>query len=263
MDFKLDHDLHIHSFLSLCSNDKEQNKERLLKYAEENGFGTICVTDHYWDSAVAGASDWYAVQDFEHISQIKPLPQSDKVRFLFGCETEMDMNCSLGIPKERFDEFDFIIIPTTHMHMNGLVVSGEEDAAERAALWIKRFDALLDMDLPFEKVGIAHLTCSLIYAKTKESYREVLRLIPDSEYSRLFKKAAQKGVGTELNFNSLALEGEELEEELRPFRIAKAEGCKFYFGSDRHHPAELETSKKNFAKIAKCLELCEEDKFVI
>lgn len=261
MRFKTDHDLHIHSFLSLCANnDTEQNKYNILKYAEENGFNTICITDHYWDSSVPGASEWYAPQNFENISKIKPLPQSEGIRFLFGCETELDKNCTLGIPKERFDDFDFIIIPTTHMHMNGLTVNGDENAEERAKLWAERFDAVLNMDLPFEKIGIAHLSCPLIYSG---HYLDVLKAIPDSEYGRLFKKAAEIGVGIELNFNSLKMSNGEFEENLRMYRAAKAEGCKFYFGSDSHHPSDFENMKKNFEKIAEVLKLEETDKFMI
>lgn len=261
MKFKTDHDLHIHSFLSLCAdNDTDQNKYNILKYAEENGFNTICITDHYWDSAVPGASEWYVPQNFENISKIKPLPQSEGIRFLFGCETELDKNCTLAIPKERFDDFDFIIIPTTHMHMNGLTVNGDENAEERAKLWAERFDAVLDMDLPFEKIGIAHLSCPLIYIG---HYLDVLKAIPVSEYRRLFKKAAKVGVGIELNFNSLKMSDGEFEENLRMYRAAKAEGCKFYFGSDSHHPSGFENAKKNFEKIAKALELEETDKFMI
>ena len=261
MKFKTDHDLHIHSFLSLCAdNDTEQNKYNILKYAEENGFNTICITDHYWDSAVPGASEWYAPQNFEHISKIQPLPQSEGIRFLFGCETELDKNCTLAIPKERFDDFDFVIIPTTHMHMNGLTVNGDENAEERAKLWAERFDTVLDMDLPFEKIGIAHLSCPLIYSG---HYLDVLKVIPDSEYRRLFKKAAEVGVGIELNFNSLKMSDDEFEENLRMYRAAKSEGCKFYFGSDSHHPSDFENAKKNFEKIAEALELEETDKFMI
>lgn len=49
MKFKVDHDLHIHSHLSSCSRDPEQTPERILQYAKENGFKTVCLTDHYWD----------------------------------------------------------------------------------------------------------------------------------------------------------------------------------------------------------------------
>ena len=52
MKFTYDHDLHIHSQLSGCSSDPEQNNERILQYAEENGLHTICLTDHFWDEAI-------------------------------------------------------------------------------------------------------------------------------------------------------------------------------------------------------------------
>ena len=68
MEYKIDHDLHIHSQLSKCSSDPEQNKENIFKYAEDNGLSTICITDHYWDRTQPGASEWYRPQDFEHIS---------------------------------------------------------------------------------------------------------------------------------------------------------------------------------------------------
>ena len=67
MKYIIDHDYHIHSHLSLCSRDPEQTTENILKYAKENKLTTICLTDHYWDSAVPGASNWYQKQDFEHI----------------------------------------------------------------------------------------------------------------------------------------------------------------------------------------------------
>ena len=90
MKYRVDNDLHIHTHLSSCSADPEQNTDRLLKYAAENRLSAICVTDHFWDSGVPGASEWYAPQNYEHIARSKPLPTADGVRFLFGCETDLD-----------------------------------------------------------------------------------------------------------------------------------------------------------------------------
>ena len=92
MKYIIDNDLHIHSKISSCSNDPDQTKERILRYAEENGLRTICLTDHFWDEAVDGASDWYQPQNYKHISTSIPLPQVENVRFLFGCETELNKN---------------------------------------------------------------------------------------------------------------------------------------------------------------------------
>ena len=258
MRYIVDHDLHIHTQLSLCSGHPEQTKENILKYGIENGLTTLCLTDHMWDSRVPGASGWYQKQSYEYITQALPLPESDKVRYLFGCETDLDRFLTVGVSPEIMEKLDFIIIPTTHLHMHGFTLDGSEGVEERAKLWCDRLEAVLDMDLPFHKVGIAHLTCSLMY---REHYIEVLKTIPESEYRRLFKKAAEKGVGIELNFPSLNLNDETREPTLLPYRIAKEEGCKFYFGSDAHHPQELAKAKENFENIIDLLGLEESDKF--
>ncbi len=262
MKFKIDHDFHIHSQLSLCSSDPEQNPESILKYAEENGITTLCLTDHYWDSTVEGASEWYEKQGFDHIKQSLPLPQGKNTRFLFGCETEMDKFFTVGIPKERFDDFDFIVIPTTHMHMVGFTIptEAEFDLEMKAKLWVTRLDKLLDLDLPFEKVGIAHLNCSLIHNHDRNDFLKTMNMIPDSEMGRVFEKASRLGCGIELN---MYYSPDEEDTVLRPFKIAKECGCKFYYASDAHHPDGFK-KKLDFAhRFIDYLGLEEKDKFII
>ncbi len=259
MRYILDHDLHIHSQLSLCSNDPAQTPEAILAYGVKYGFTTLCLTDHMWDATVPGAENFgfYRDQPYERICRALPLPQAEGVNYLFGCETDQDRYLTVGLSKELMEELAFIIIPTTHLHMNGFTLDGSEGVEERAKLWCSRFDAVLDMDLPFEKVGIAHLTCGLMYSG---HHLEVLRAIPESEYRRLFARAAKVELGIELNFNSFGYTGEDLETMLMPYRIAKEEGCKFYFGSDAHHPKELEEAPANFDNIVTLLDLTEDDK---
>ena len=262
MRYAFDHDYHIHSYLSSCSKDPEQTAERILAYAEENGLKSICVTDHLWDKAVPGASGWYVKQNIEHVSEILPLPQSDKVNFYFGCETELDKFMTLGLAKENFDKFDFIIIPFTHLHMKGFTIDEDKSNREgRAAAYMSRLKAVLNMDLPFHKVGIAHPTCSLIASEEWKEHIAVIDSISDDNYGELFTLAAEKGVGIELNFSVDKYEKDDLEKILRPYRIAKEKGCKFYIGSDAHHPAPLDAAKERFEKVIDALELEEGDKF--
>ena len=263
MEYKIDNDLHIHSKLSLCSNDPEQTNERILQYALDNGLKTVCVTDHFWDENIPVASEWYRDQNYEHVSKAKPLPQVDGVRFLFGCETELDRFLTLGIQKEKFDLFDFIIIPTTHFHMEGFTLSEEEyaDNESRAKAWIKRLDTVLSMDLPFYKVGLAHLTCGL-NAREKADYLKVLNLIPDEELVRLFTKASKLGVGIELNSSDMGFKDDEADTVLRIYKTAKECGCKFYFGSDAHHPKTFDIAKERFEKAVKILNLTENERFI-
>lgn len=262
---KIDHDLHIHSHLSLCSSDPEQTCERILSYAREKGLSTVCVTDHFWDEKVAGASSWYEKQNFAHVASSLPLPECEDVRFLFGCETELDKNFTLGIADETMEKFDFIIIPTTHLHMTGFTLS-EEDARSperRAELWAERFDRVLSMDLPFHKIGIAHLTCPLLFAKsTWEEHMEVLDMVEDSTLSELFARAAKAGVGIELNFPIEKYSEADLPRVMRIYLAAKVAGCKFYFGTDSHHPKSF-AAQARFGWYAKELSLRESDKFKI
>ena len=265
MRYKIDHDFHIHSGLSSCSGDAEQNAMRLLQYAKDKGLTKICVTDHYWDSSVDGASSWYTPQDFEHIAEILPLPKADGIDFIFGAETDMDKHCTIGLPLSRFDDFGFVIIPTTHMHMKRFAISEEDYCISNrvVARWCERLDALLSMPLPFYKVGIAHLACNLMNKTSREEYIKTLDAIPSDEMERLFYKAAGLGVGIELNMSDMSFADSEAENVLRMFKIAKACGCKFYLGSDAHHPAAFEKTTDIFERAITMLDLTENDKFLI
>ena len=261
MKFRIDHDLHIHSCLSSCSNNPEQTPERMLEYARESGLHTICITDHFWDETVLGASDWYRPQDFLHISESKPLPSSADINFLFGCETEMDKFMKLGISRSRFDAFDFIIVPTSHLHMKGFTI--DEDLSfvkERAKYYMKRCHALLDMDLPFHKMGLAHFTCGLLARNSEGKRDDIINCISDAELKLLFTKAADLGIGIELN---TALSDAKNESALRSYFIAKECGCRFYLGSDAHSPGDFLDAKKRFSSMIDALDLTEEDKFQI
>lgn len=267
MKFQVDHDYHIHSLLSVCSSDPEQTTENILKYAQKNNLKRIILTDHYWDKAVeklstGWASEFYEPQDFEHICKAKPLPQAEGVEFLFGCETDLDMRGVLGIPKERYDEFAFIIIPTTHMHMDDFSVTKEDfrNAPRLAKLWIEKLDQVFSYDLPFHKVGIAHLACWLMHNEGKEQLLETCRLIDQKEMERVFRKAVEKGVGIEINQSDVD-DILDYDEVFNIFKTAKECGCKFYLGSDSHHPDWFEMTVEKFEKIIDKLGLTEEDKF--
>ena len=265
MRYIYDHDFHIHSKLSSCSNDAGQTNERILQYAKQNNLKTVCITDHFWDDAVEGASSWYKKQNWDHITQAKPLPQADGIEFIFGCETEMDKFFRLGISRECIDRLDFVVVPTTHLHMKDFTIASEDyDSYERrAALWVKRLDVLLGMDLPFYKMGLAHITCNLI-APTREEYLEVLKLIPEKEMEKLFKRAAEVGIGIELNAHVFDFPDEDTSiAVLLPYEIAKACGCKFYCGSDAHHPEHFDMTKPAIERAIDLLKLTEDYKFHI
>ena len=265
MKYIIDHDYHIHSKLSYCSNHPEQTKENILKIAKKNNLKKICITDHFWDDCFTVPHKWYKGQNFERISSILPLPQDQNVKFCFGCEAEISPDYVLGIDKEKLDKFDFIIIPTTHLHfipdsdLKGNIIK------RRAELYINRLEKLLEMDLPWEKIGIAHLTCATITPEWDDNWDkhlQVLDTIADSEFERLFKKIAECGAGFELNTELRKYTPQDRPRILRPLYIAKKVGCKFYLGSDAHVPSDFEPIYNyDYPQIVEILDLKESDKF--
>lgn len=259
MKYAIDHDLHLHSCLSSCSGHPEQTPEALLAYAKEFGLRHICLTDHFWDETVPGASDWYRPQNFPHVARSLPLPEAAGVTFRFGCETDMDQFRTLGISRETLDKFDFVIVPTSHLHMIGFTIDPKETSvAIRAKRYMERNHALLDMDLPFPKMGLAHFTCSLLDRGCEGNRDAIMDAIPDGQYAEFFERLAACGMGLELN---TALSDARNDSVLRPYRIARDCGCKFYLGSDAHTPGELQTATARFAAITEALGLTEDDKF--
>ncbi len=261
MRYIADHDFHIHSTLSPCSNDPLQTPENLLKYAKENGFNKIALTNHFWDEDIESVNVWHPDEKFSFISQALPLPKTDGIDFLFGCEADMDYNFTLGISDKRFKEFDFIAVSTTHLTIDGYTVKEPLKTPEEAAdIWFKRLNALLEKDLPWYKTGIAHLTTDHMY---EDDILSAVKCLDDKNLYNVFDKCSKKGVGIELNIRTLHLSSEEKSILLRPFQIAKDCGCKFYLGSDSHNSNALKDAKANFEDVITYLDLQETDKYAL
>ncbi len=238
MNFPIDHDMHCHTYLSSCSSDPQQTPQALLRHAVSHGYTLQCVTDHLWDDLIPGASDWYAPQDIDHIRAGLPLPQSSSVRMLFGCETEFTGE-HLGIAPEHYDLFDFIVIPPNHFHMKGFVRPLSCDSEEKIAMLLSdRLDRIAALDLPWHKVGIAHITCSLIFSEG-DPYK-VYDLVDEKRFRAIMRRFARQGAGIEINLSCFEPLWRQHESSmLRLYRFAAEEGCKFYLASDAHHPDEL------------------------
>lgn len=235
--FLVNHDLHCHTFLSECSDDENCTAAATFELAREAGYDTVCVTDHLWDSDVPGASPWYAPQNIEHVLASRAVAPVSGVRCLVGCETEYVGGSRLGLAREHFDLFDFVVIPPNHMHMKGFVRPLDVTTpAGMAELFTKRLEEISELDIPMEKVGIAHMTCSLLFSEG--SVAEVVRLMDETRLKRVFDRLAVRGAGIELNAYSFQQLNEFPDETLRLYRMALAAGCRFYCASDAHTIAE-------------------------
>ncbi len=259
MKYIADHDFHIHTTVSACCRDESQTPERLLQYALQNNFHKVCITNHLWDETVKSEAEWHPDHTCERLKTVLPLPTHERATLLFGAETDMDYNNVLGITRKTIDEMDFVTVATTHLHLAGNTVREKIATPEEASqIWLGKIRALLQMDLPFHKMGIAHLTCGHIM---KNQTPQVIGLLPDKELYEIFEDCANKGVGIELNMKTLAMDDEVKQILLHPYYIAKDCGCKFYLGSDAHKTNALETAKAEFENIITLLDLSENDKF--
>lgn len=276
--FKIDHDLHNHSGLSLCSADPKFSAQHILDHAVEAGYKMIALTNHTWDALIPGATPYYQQQGLDHIKKALPLPSHEGIKFLFGCETEYCGGDKLALHPSHYDDYDIIIVPTNHFSGQiGLVCAEELDTTnDWMYLQIERLEELLKIDLPYERVGIAHLQW---FEADKEHIPSILA--HEKRYYNVFKEYANRGAGIELNASTFKYTDpneKEAYEALNPrkkysqcvsydkmlwlFSIAKDAGCKFYVGSDSHTSERLDWPKKYLPRIIKDLGLTENDKFV-
>ena len=263
MRYVLDHDLHNHSFISPCSRDDRQTKQAIFAYALTNGYRLVALTDHGWDTKVddKGAPGWGG-NDMERLRSNLPLPQAKRCRFLMGCEIDMNRHGVFGLSAEERERFDFIIASESHLNLTHFTIDPAQvgsDAASRKAYYEKRLHTLLDMDdLPFYKMGLAHFTTGNI---CNAELHRCISLFSDAELAAVFEKVKARGMGVELNFVPRAANAEDLDIILRPHRIAKQVGCKFYFGGDAHHPERFGERRAEFETIVDLLDLKESDKW--
>jgi len=259
-NYQIDHNFHIHTHLSICSNDPEQEIDNIAKKCIELGYKDICITDHMFDDSFDHNIKFYKNQNFKHILIDLPYKKYDGINIHFGAECDLDKDGILGITKEQIEKCEFLIIPINHFHLTidpFMKLSDEE----RAKKYIERIKQVLNMDLPFKKIGLAHLTCSLIKSGNFRDHVKIYDLISDEELHRIFKKTKEKGLGIEINIHLFSYLENEYESILRIYRIALEEGNKFYLGGDEHHISDFERRYNENKKVVSMLGLKEKDKF--
>ena len=213
-----------------------QTVESIVDYAARHGIATVGITNHVWDREIPGASEWYAPQDFDHISRIREqIPRDCKgVRVRIGAETEFAGGV-IALTRAHRDALDYVLVPHSHIHMVGLVLPRDRVTdAEVAAYLVESFLALVQQDFA---TSIAHPFCPI--GRTPENTKAILDCISDDEFARCFLAAREHGAAIEINGDCLHGEASLAAHE-RMFAIARDCGATFTLGSDAHALAELD-----------------------
>ena len=264
MKYVIDHDMHIHTRLSRCSRDPEQTPERIFQYAKLNGLKTVCITNHLWDSAVKACCETISEHTYEVLSSELPLPQSENVKMLFGCETDIDINGTIGVSDSLYEKLDFIILSTTHLHLKGFTVRENITLDERAKIYTDKLFDVLKWRTDLKKSGIAHPVTG--HASPGIPFNELYAKIDKGALKEAFTELAHRGAGVEINGKDFNFDGKSAERGaavLEFYGILKDCGCRFYLGGDAHHPKALDEAPALFKNAVELLQLTEKDKFIL
>ena len=254
------HDFHLHTDLSVCAS-REVTAADYVANARRLGLKKLGFSDHFWDAPIEGANKFYQPQNYEHILQLKPELEPlrcDDIQFYFGCETEYDpFHHGVAITEAVADQLDFLLVPNSHTHMM-MPKDCYEPYRKHADFMLQATYDILNSSVskyitaiahPFEAVACPYPNGLLIDLITDDEYKQVLDLM------------AQKGIAFEINVASMRKKTHaEIENmsQIRLFRLAKEQGCKFLFGSDSHE-AQSHDSYGNADFVAGLLGLTEND----
>lgn len=235
-------DLHVHTNISACGDQKNATADNMLTAAKESGFSTVCFSNHLWDSEIEGASSWYAPQNFEHIMTIKEqLPHQSDMNVYVGAEVEFATfkKNALAITEQHARELDIVLVPHSHTHMVDFVVSKDDckDIETHARFLLKSFYAVLNNPLAKYIDVIVHPFAALY---KQEWMDEAVNYISDEDLLTAFSQAAKQKIALEVNagtFDSKTTEQAYNSGFIRMIRLAIKAGCNLTFGSDSHTPS--------------------------
>lgn len=257
MDIK--HDLHLHTSVSRCAASWA-TAEAYMELAKENGLSLIGVSNHVWDTAVSPAiNDFYEGQDMANLLE-ESFPRAESVRFLLGCEAELDKDGVLGLSEEAAKKLDFVLAVHSHsQHPEVIDPAIRRDTKKLANILCDRFSLLVEHPLAKYITAIAH---PFFPSGNRDNFDEVLFRIDDERLENLFADANYKKIAIEINaaaFDSYPVKAMHRSELFRIYETAKECGCKFVFGSDCHDPDIYAERLERLRVLASLLEITEAD----
>ncbi|TFH15104.1 MAG: hypothetical protein E4H02_08560 [Lentisphaerales bacterium] len=256
---KLNHDLHVHTYLSACCGEKRrQTPSAAISLAEQMGVQTIGFADHVWANPDISPSDWYRPQDESQISRLRAdlATVSTGIRVLVGCEAETIAPGQFGITLQFAETLDFVLLACSHFHMKDLVAQPESNTPRALAEhMLKFFRSGVSSGLA---TSIAHplLPCGRL-----DEFDAAVDSISDAEFTDAFGLAYDHGVAIEITTGFLPADSQRpfsIETPVRFLSLAKRAGCKFTLATDAHSP-EAQRRLPELARLTDAVGVTAED----
>ena len=158
--------------------DRTASTEAFVKKEEEMGMKVFGLSNHLWDERVKGQSYWYKHQTIAKAKEAKSelAKAGNGLRTMFGAEGEYyGYRDILGMSVEGAKEFDYVLIPFSHMHMRNEVMSDFPEIMEARA----NLRADLAQKLPY--LPEAQLDGMVNAMKEADILKIYPEIIPDSK----------------------------------------------------------------------------------
>jgi histidinol phosphatase-like PHP family hydrolase len=238
---KIKHDFHIHTRLSICAGPDGGTYDAYMEQFKKEGLTKVGFTDHYWDENLPTVDEpFYAYQNTPHVlglkREIESKPCIEGIDVFFGAEVEYDpLRHDIALTEKNAEVFDFIVVPNSHTQMtmpHKLYFPYEK----HRDFMIEAYEDILNSPLNKKILSMAHPFTAVA---CPYDYTEVMALMSEDGYRRLFDRTAEKGIAVEINTSCTKSFADEPEskraaEYLRMFSLARECGVKFTFGSDAH-----------------------------
>lgn len=240
----IDHDLHVHTYLSACCGDKRNHlPENILATARTIGLKTIGFADHIWANPHIKPSPWYRPQNEEQISLLREdLAEVDTdLRVLVGCEAETIAPGRFGISPAFAEQLDFVLLACSHFHMKGFVQQPADNSPRALAehmitLFLSAVQSGLATAIPHPFMPLGH----------QGQLDEAVATISDAELFDTLGVAAERGVALEITPAFFPRRNSDngkatwsIGTPTRVISMARAAGCRFTIGSDAHYLEKL------------------------
>ena len=235
----IDHDLHIHTGLSLCADENVRVKD-YVENAKTMGIKTLGITNHMWDENIRPCplnnNRFYVSQTVKYNLEVKDdLEGLDlgNINILIGAEAEYHPVYGLALTEENAEKFDYIIAPNSHTHIT-MEKCNYYPYQKHADYMIEAYRKILNSKVSKHILAMAHPFDAVCCPYNNQI---LYNLITDDCFKDLFIQTAEKGIAIEINtacFPTLKENNIEEFAAMRMFKIAKEMGCKFTFGSDAH-----------------------------